>query len=169
MPSSSTVGRLIQSKLLNLKKGSTIELSTGRVVWSKEKRSVPVLLSLIRTDADQDFENLLILFLTSILSLYLLYSYNNIVVALFGFALLGIGSSAIVPIAYSLAGKVDGIDSGAAIAIVSIAVYGTFMGAPASLGIIANKYGVNSIFFPILLIFLFVLPIIFASKKHFKK
>ena len=109
----------------------------------------------------------LIFFLTSILSLYLLYSYNNIVVALFGFALLGIGSSAIVPIAYSLAGKVDGIDSGSAIAIVSIAVYGTFMGAPATLGIVANNYGVNSIFLPILIIFLFVLPIIFLSKRKF--
>ena len=46
-----------------------------------------------------------------------------------------------MPIAYSLAGKVEGIDSGAAIAIVSIAVYGTFMGAPATLGVVANNYG----------------------------
>ena len=110
---------------------------------------------------------LIILFLTSILSLYILFTYNSVFAAMAGFALLGIGGSAIVPIAYSLAGKVDGIDSGAAIAIVSIAVYGTFMGAPATLGIIANSYGVNSIFFPILIIFLFILPIIFASKKHF--
>ena len=111
---------------------------------------------------------LTILFSLSILSLHLLYSYDNIIVAIFGFALLGIGSSAIVPIAYSLAGKVEGIDSGAAIAIVSIAVYGTFMGAPATLGVIANNYGVNSIFLPILIIFLIVLPILFASKKNFK-
>ena len=41
---------------------------------------------------------------------------------------LGIGTSAIIPIAYSLASKAKGIDSGAAIAIMSIAVYGTFMG-----------------------------------------
>jgi MFS family permease len=109
-----------------------------------------------------------ILFVTSILSLYILFSYESIISSIFGFALLGIGSSAIVPIAYSLAGKVEGIDSGAAIAIVSIAVYGTFMGAPATLGIIANNYGVNSIFFPTLIIFLLVLPIIFASKKYFK-
>ena len=111
---------------------------------------------------------LIILFLISIISLYILFSYNSIISAICGFALLGIGGSAIVPIAYSLAGKVDGIDSGAAIAIVSIAVYGTFMGAPATLGIIANNYGVNSIFFPILVIFLLILPIIFASKKYFK-
>jgi len=111
---------------------------------------------------------LIILFLLSILSLYVLFSYDNIFAALFGFALLGIGTSAVVPIAYSLAGKIQGIDSGAAIAIVSIAVYGTFMAAPATLGIIANSYGVNSIFFPILIIFLFVLPILITSKRNFK-
>ena len=112
---------------------------------------------------------LTILFITSILSLYILYSFDSILAALCGFALLGIGTSAIIPIAYSLAGKAEGVDSGAAIAIISIAVYGTFMGAPATLGIIANNYGVNSIFFPILIIFLFILPIIFASKRLFTK
>ena len=111
---------------------------------------------------------LTILFLTSIISLFILFTFDTILTTLCGFALLGIGTSAIIPIAYSLAGKTEGIDSGAAIAIVSIAVYGTFMGAPATLGIVANNYGVNSIFFPILIIFLFILPIIFASKRHFK-
>jgi len=111
---------------------------------------------------------LILLFLTSIISLFILYTFDTIIAALFGFALLGIGSSAIIPIAYSLAGKVEGVDSGAAIAIVSIAVYGTFMGSPATLGIVANNFGVNSIFFPILIIFLFILPIIFASKRYFK-
>ena len=110
-----------------------------------------------------------ILFLTSIISLFILYTFDTILAALCGFALLGIGTSAIIPIAYSLAGKTEGIDSGAAIAIVSIAVYGTFMGAPATLGIVANNYGVNSIFFPILIIFLFILPIIFASRRLFTK
>ena len=112
---------------------------------------------------------LTMLFITSILSLYILYSFDSILAALCGFALLGIGTSAIIPIAYSLAGKAEGVDSGAAIAIISIAVYGTFMGAPATLGIIANNYGVNSIFFPILIIFLFILPIIFASRRLFTK
>ena len=111
---------------------------------------------------------LTLLFLTSIISLFILYTFDTILAASLGFALLGFGTSAIIPIAYSLAGKTKGIDSGAAIAIVSIAVYGTFMGAPATLGIVANNYGVNSIFFPILIIFLFILPIIFASKQHFK-
>ena len=122
--------------------------------WFRDKIGVYNLLS--------------ILFVLSIISLYVLLSYDNIYASIFGFALLGIGTSAIVPIAYSLAGKVEGIDSGTAIAIVSIAVYGTFMAAPATLGIVANSYGVNSIFFPILIIFLIVLPIILVSKKNFK-
>ena len=112
---------------------------------------------------------LTILSLSSIISLFILYTFDSILSALCGFALLGIGTSGIVPIAYSLAGKAKGIDSGASIAIVSIAVYATFMGAPATLGIVANNYGVNSIFFPILIILLFILPIIFASKKLFKQ
>jgi len=111
---------------------------------------------------------LTILSLSSIISLFILYTFDSILSALCGFALLGIGTSGIVPIAYSLAGKAKGIDSGASIAIVSIAVYATFMGAPATLGIVANNYGVNSIFFPILIILLFVLPVIFASKNLFK-
>ena len=112
---------------------------------------------------------LTLLFLTSVSSFFILYTFDTVISALCGFALLGIGTSAIIPIAYSLAGKAEGIDSGAAIAIVSIAVYGTFMAAPATLGIVANNYGVNSIFFPILIIFLFILPIFFASKRLFKQ
>ena len=77
---------------------------------------------------------LTILFSLSILSLYLLYSYDNIIVAIFGFALLGIGSSAIVPIADSLAGKVEGIDSGAAIAIVSIVCLRNIYGCSSNTG-----------------------------------
>ena len=112
---------------------------------------------------------LIILILTSTISLFILFTFDTILSALCGFALLGIGTSAIIPIAYSLAGKAEGIDSGSAIAIVSIAVYGTFMGAPATLGIVANNYGVNFIFFPILIIFLFIFPIILLSKRYFKK
>ena len=85
-----------------------------------------------------------------------------------GFALLGIGTSSIIPIAYSLAGKIKGIDSGVGITIVSIAVYGTFIGAPASLGFVANAYGVNNVFTPSLLIFILLLIPIIIFKREFK-
>ena len=91
-----------------------------------------------------------------------------IIAPLLGFAILGIGASSIVPIAYSLAGKVKGVDSGVGITIVSVAVYGTFIGAPASLGFVANSYGVNNVFTPILLIFILILLPIIIFKKEFK-
>ena len=53
------------------------------------------------------------------------------------------------------------------ITIVSIAVYGTFMGAPASLGLLANAYGVNNIFIPMLIIFIFLLMLIKIFKNKF--
>ena len=74
-------------------------------------------------------------------------NFSSIISSVLGFAILGIGTSSIVPIAYSMAGKIKGIDSGVGITIVSVAVYGTFIGAPASLGFVANAYGVNNVFY----------------------
>ena len=110
---------------------------------------------------------ILVLFLSTIISLLILTNYNNIFVSIIGFSLLGIGASSIVPIAYSLAGKIKGIDSGVGITIISIAVYGTFIGAPASLGFIANNYGINNIFIPMLFVFIFLLFPITYFRKNF--
>tara|TARA_Y200000002_G_scaffold6796_1_gene5753 strand:- start:2510 stop:3658 length:1149 start_codon:yes stop_codon:yes gene_type:complete len=110
---------------------------------------------------------ILILFVSTIVSLIILTNYNNIFVSIIGFSLLGVGASSIVPIAYSLAGKIKGIDSGVGITIISIAVYGTFIGAPASLGFIANNYGINNIFIPMLFVFVFLLIPITYFRKNF--
>ena len=58
--------------------------------------------------------------------------------------------------------------SGVSISIISIFVYGTFMAAPASLGVLANVYGVNNIFLPMLLVFLILLIPIGIFKREFK-
>ena len=75
-----------------------------------------------------------------------------------------------MPISYSMAGKIKGIDSGVGITIVSVAVYGTFIGAPASLGLLANLFGVNNVFTPTLLIFILLLIplIIFKMNLNYK-
>ena len=109
---------------------------------------------------------ILILFFLTIISLTILANFNSIFAAIVGFSLLGMGASSIVPTAYSLAGKIEGIDSGVGITIISIAVYGTFVGAPASLGFIANNYGINNIFIPMLIIFIIlIIPVSFYRKK----
>ena len=105
-------------------------------------------------------------FSLTIISLIILANLNSIFAAIIGFSLLGIGASAIVPVAYSLAGKIEGIDGGVGITIISISVYGTFVGAPASLGFIANNFGINNIFVPMLIIFIIlIIPIIYYKKK----
>ena len=107
------------------------------------------------------------LFLITIVSLFILLNFNNVYSSIIGFSLLGIGASSIVPIAYSLAGKIKGIDSGVGITIISIAVYGTFVGAPASLGYIANNYGINFIFVPMIIVFFILLIPIGLFRKKF--
>ena len=110
---------------------------------------------------------LLILIFLTIFSLLILINFNTILSSILGFALLGLGTSSIVPMAYSLASKIEGIDSGVGITIISIAVYGTFIGAPASLGLLANSYGINNIFVPILVIFILLLIPIRIFKREF--
>jgi len=104
----------------------------------------------------------------SIISMFILINFNTIFSSIVGFALLGLGSSAIVPMAYSLVSKIKGVDSGVGITIISIAVYGTFIAAPASLGLLANSYGINNIFTIILIIFILMLVTIRIFKKEFK-
>ena len=126
----------------------------GRIYgdWFRDKLGVYLLL--------------LILMCMSIISLVILINFNTILSSILGFALLGVGSSSIIPIAYSLASKINGIDSGVGITIVSVAVYGTFIGAPASLGLLANSYGINNIFLPILVIFILLLIPIKIFRKR---
>ena len=114
------------------------------------------------------FNFLSILFFLTILSLLILINFNSVFSSIIGFAILGIGGSSIVPISYSMAGKIKGIDSGVGITIVSVAVYGTFIGAPASLGYVANYYGVNNVFTPTLITFILLLIPIIYFKREFK-
>lgn len=114
------------------------------------------------------YKLLLILMFMTIISLVILINFNTVISSFIGFALLGMGASSIIPIAYSLASQIKGVDSGVGITIVSVAVYGTFIGAPAILGLLANSYGVNNIFIPILIIFILLLVPISIFKREFK-
>ena len=80
---------------------------------------------------------------------------------------MGTGISNLVPLAYSIAGKVKGIDSAVSISIISISAYGVFMVAPALLGLIANYYGISFVFFPLIFLFLISLIILIFTKKIF--
>jgi hypothetical protein len=107
------------------------------------------------------------MFLT-IIGLGILINFNTILSSVLGFALLGLGASSIVPMTYSLVSNIEGLDSSVGITIISISVYGTFLGAPASLGLLANSYGINNIFTPILIIFILLLIPIRIFKDQLK-
>tara|TARA_Y100000590_G_C15667142_1_gene994917 strand:+ start:418 stop:1560 length:1143 start_codon:yes stop_codon:yes gene_type:complete len=110
---------------------------------------------------------LIILILLSLFGLIILYSFDSLLSSIIGFSTLGMGASSIVPIAYSLAGKVQGIDTAVGITIISIAVYGVFMIAPVALGFLANSYGVNYVYLPMIIIFIINLITIIIFKKKF--
>ena len=111
---------------------------------------------------------LLVLMFLTIISLGILIYFNTILSSVVGFALLGLGTSSIVPMIYSLVSNIKGLDSSVGITIISISVYGTFIGAPASLGLLANSYGINNIFIPILIIFILLLIPIRIFKDQLK-
>ena len=87
--------------------------------------------------------------------------------AIIGFGVTGLGMSSIVPLAYSIAGNLKDVDSAVAISIISISAYGTFMIAPALLGIVANFYGLNLVFLPMIYLLIFCFIILFINKKLF--
>ena len=89
----------------------------------------------------------------SIIGLLIIFNFNSILASIIGFSILGFGISSIIPLAYSLAGKIEGIDSAIGISIISIAAYGVFMIGPAFMGYIAKYYGINYVFSPMITTF----------------
>ena len=109
---------------------------------------------------------LIILISLCIAGLLIIFIYSSIVSSIIGFGVLGLGASSIVPLAYSIAGKIKGVDSAVGITIISISVYGIFMIAPGLMGFIAQSFGVNYVFSPIIILFVIILiPIIIFKKK----
>jgi MFS family permease len=113
------------------------------------------------------FLYLLILMFLTLFGLIILFNFNTLQSSVIGFCTLGMGASSIVPIAYSLAGKVKGIDSAVGITIISISVYGVFMIAPALLGLIANNFGISFIYLPMIILFFICFVIVSLCKKIF--
>ena len=110
---------------------------------------------------------LISLLTTSLIGISIILSFNNIISSIIGFSVVGLGVSGIIPLAYSLAGKIKGIDSAVGISIISISAYGVFMVAPAFMGYIAKYFGINFVFAPMLFFFCLSLVIVLINKKKF--
>ena len=103
----------------------------------------------------------------TIIGLIIIFVSDSILLVVIGFGICGLGISSIVPLAYSLAGKIEGVDSAVGISIISISTYGVFMIGPAIMGYIAKYLGINYVFFPMIIFFLICLLIVVLFKKKF--
>ena len=107
----------------------------------------------------------IILTLFSIIGLIIILMFNSIFSSIIGFSVLGFGISSIIPLSYSLAGKIEGVSSTVGISIISIAAYGMFMIGPAIMGFVAKFYGINNVFSPMMILFCACLLIIIFFRK----
>ena len=105
------------------------------------------------------------LILFSIIGLIIILMFNSIFSSIIGFSVLGFGISSIIPLSYSLAGKIEGVSSTVGISIISIATYGMFMIGPAIMGFVAKFYGINNVFSPMMILFCACLLIIVFFRK----
>ena len=111
---------------------------------------------------------LILLVSLSLIGIIILLNFNTLILAIIGFAIVGYGSSSIIPICYSLSASIKGVDSTVGITIISIAIYGVFMIAPTIMGYIANNFGINYVFSPIVIMFIVCMATIIIFKKEFK-
>ena len=109
---------------------------------------------------------LLSLLTLTLIGLTIIIYYNSLLSSIIGFSIAGIGISSIIPLAYSLAAKIKGIDSAVGISIISIAAYGVFMIAPAFMGYIAKYFGINYVFSPMIVLFLISILLVLICRKN---
>ena len=111
------------------------------------------------------YKFLICLLILTIIGLSIILISNSVFSSIIGFSIVGFGISSIIPLAYSLASRIEGVDSAVGISIISISAYGVFMIAPAFMGYIAKYLGINFVFSPMILLFLFSLIIVIIYKK----
>jgi MFS family permease len=81
--------------------------------------------------------------ISSIAGLAIALSFVSAPVALAGFFLVGLGLSNVVPITYSTAGNIRGMDPAAGIAIASTIGYSGFFVSPPTIGYLADSFGLR--------------------------
>lgn len=86
--------------------------------------------------------------------------------AIFGFALIGLGFSVIVPELFRIGGKVKGVDSAQGIAFIAGTGYLGFLSGPVMLGFLAEEFSLNSSFWVLLACAALVLSITAILKRE---
>jgi MFS family permease len=86
--------------------------------------------------------------------------------SIIGFVIAGLGVSSVIPICYTLASSIKKINPTLGITVITIAVYGNFMIAPPILGYTANIIGIQYVYLPIAILFVFSTLILVFKKKE---
>ena len=95
----------------------------------------------------------------------ILISFPFVLPASIGFACVGLGSSIIVPICYSLAGKSEKMAAGYAIASVTVVGYVGFLSSPLIIGALSDRFGMQTAFGILLVISLTVSILAIGLRK----
>ena len=81
--------------------------------------------------------------LTAFAGLFVVLTTNNLAVALFGFALIGVGYAVVMPLVFSRAANDPDVPSGPAIASVATVGYGGMLLGPPVVGFVAQVAGLK--------------------------
>lgn len=96
--------------------------------------------------------------IVAVLGIVLLLASPVAVIALFGFVLIGLGASNIVPVLFSLAGRQKVMPPALAVASVTTVGYGGILLGPAMLGLVAHQFDL-SVAFALLALLLAIIPV----------
>lgn len=87
-------------------------------------------------------------------------------VAISGFAIIGLGFSALVPELFRIGGNVEGVESSQGISFIAGTGYSGFLLAPVLLGFIAESYSLKTTFIVLLACSVFILGATFLLRKN---
>ena len=104
----------------------------------------------------------------SLLGSLVIASSSSLTLAVIGFILAGFSVSSIIPICYTFGSSIKNVNPTVGITIITIGVYGVFMIAPPALGYVADIFGIEFVYTPMLILFLMASMIVILQKKLFK-
>ena len=95
-------------------------------------------------------------------------SSSSLLFTILGFLVAGFCVSSIIPICYTFGASIENLNPTVGITIITIGVYGVFMIAPPALGYVADIFGIEYVYTPMLILFLSISAIVIFQKKLFK-
>ena len=94
--------------------------------------------------------------------------YRRWAAVIIGFIIAGFSVSSIIPICYTFVSSIKNVNATVGITIITIGVYWGFMIAPPALGYVADIFGIEFVYIPMLILFIISSIIVTSQQKLFK-